>query len=94
MASTERAAGAMDKGDLAILDLARTAFGTQLFDRLDHQKNSAHPGMIRRETAAVGIDGEVAVITQASAGDKSAAFSAFAEPEIFERRKDGIVNKS
>ena len=47
MAGPECTAGAVDQGDLAILDLARTAFGAQLFDCLDHEEDPAHPGMIR-----------------------------------------------
>ena len=61
MAGAESAAGAVGQRDLAILDLARTAFAAQLLDRLDHQEHSAHPGMIRGEAAAVGVDREIAV---------------------------------
>src|SRR5258708_6185946 len=45
--------------------------------------------MIRRQAAAVGVDGEVAVEAESPAGYKCAAFAAFAEAEILERREHG-----
>ena len=56
MSQAERAAGAVCERDFAILDLARTAFATQLLGRFDHQEDSAHPRMIRRQSAAIGVE--------------------------------------
>src|SRR5690348_13806401 len=61
MPHAERAAGAMHQRHLAILHLARTAFAAKLLGRLDDEKNPAHPRMVRRQPAAVGVDREIAV---------------------------------
>src|SRR5216684_3891809 len=86
MPQAERAAGAVYERDSAILDLARAAFAAQLFGRFDYEENSAHPGMIRGEPAAVGVDREIAVEAEPPAGHECAAFTALAEAEIFQRR--------
>src|SRR6266404_1701513 len=89
MPRAECAAGAVCERDFAILNLARTAFAAQLLGRLDHQEDSAHPRMVRRQAAAVGVDWKIAVVTEPPAGYERAAFAAFAEAEILERREHG-----
>src|ERR1700737_1864349 len=87
MPQAERAASAVCERDFAILDLARTAFAAQLPGRLDHQKDSAHSRMIRREPAAVGVDWKIAVVAEPPTGYERAALATFAEAEILERRE-------
>src|SRR5271165_5775629 len=88
VANAERAAGAVAQRQLAVLDLARTALAAQLLDRLDHQEDAAHPGMVRRQPAAVGVDRKRAVGAQPPAGDERAALSALAESEILQRHQN------
>src|SRR5713101_5657509 len=89
MPRAERAAGAVCERDFAILDLARTALAAQLLGRFDHQEDSAHPRMVRRQAAAVGVDWKITVVAEPPAGYERAAFAAFAEAEILERRENG-----
>src|SRR5258708_9947421 len=87
MPRAERAAGAVCERDFTILDLPRTAFAAQLLGRFDHQKDSAHPRMVRRQPAAVGVDWKIAVVTEPPARYERAAFATFTEAEILERRE-------
>src|ERR1700722_16245988 len=89
MPGAERSAGPVGQSDLAILDLTWTTFAPQLFDRFDDEKHPAHPWMIRRKAATIGVDREIAVETQASAADESAALTALAEAQVLEGCKDG-----
>src|SRR5579885_3770835 len=89
MTRAEFAAGAVAQRNLASLYLARSAFAAQLLDRFDHQENPAHPRMVRRQTPAVGIDRELAVVAQAATADEGATLSAFAEAEVLQRGQDG-----
>src|SRR6266436_7861381 len=89
MPQAERAAGAMCERDFAILNLARTAFAAQLLGRFDHQEDSAHPRMVRRQPAAIGVDWKIAVVAEPPTGYERAAFTAFTEAEILERREYG-----
>src|ERR1700733_14939494 len=89
MPGAERSASPMGQSDFAILDLTWTTFPPQFFDRFDDEKHPAHPRMIRREAAAIGVDREIAVVAQASAADESAALTALAEAQVLERRQNG-----
>src|SRR6516165_3065316 len=89
MPGAEGATRAMGQRDFAILDLARSAFAAELLHRLDHQENSAHTRMVRRESAAVGVQREVAVIAQAAATNKRPALAALTEPKILQGGQDG-----
>src|SRR5277367_5757942 len=87
MTQAERAAGAVRERNFAILDLPRTAFAAQLFGRLDHEENSAHARMVRRQAAAISVDRKLAVETQPSTRHKRAAFATLAEAEVLQRRQ-------
>src|SRR5271169_923965 len=82
MPRAERAAGPVRERDFAILDLPRPAFAAQLFGRFNHQKNSPHPRMVRRQAAAIGVDWELAVEAQPPARHECPALAALAEAEI------------
>ena len=58
MSKPECSARSMAKGEGTIFDLALSTLASQLLDRLDHQKNPAHAGVIGGQPAAVGIDRE------------------------------------
>src|SRR5438270_115679 len=88
MPQPEASAGPVNQRQLAVLDLARTAFAAHLFDRFDDQKDAAHPRMIRREPTAVGIDRKIAVESETAAADECAALAALAEAQVFERHQD------
>src|SRR6185437_16273625 len=75
VADAERATGAVAERQFAILDLARAAFAAQLPDRLDDQKDAAHPRMVRREPAAVGVGRERAVVAEPPPRNERAALA-------------------
>src|ERR1700720_1894442 len=79
MPRAERAAGAVCERDFAIFDLPRPAFAAQLLGGFNHQKNSAHPRMVRRQAAAIGVDRELAVEAQPPTRHERAALAALAE---------------
>src|SRR3984957_12113840 len=89
MPRSERAAGAVRERDFAVPDLPRSTLAAQLFGGFNHQKNPAHPRMVRRESAAVGVDWKFAVEAQPSARDERPPLAALAEAEILERRQHG-----
>ena len=89
----EGTAGAMYEGDSRIRNLPRSALAPELSRRLDDQEDAAHTGVIRGETAAVGIDGQGSTEPDAPVTDERATLASLCdkvaetrEPYVIERR--------
>src|SRR5580704_19134762 len=96
MPGAQCAAGAVRDRELAILDLARTAFVAQLLGRLDDEEDSAHSRMIRRQPATISIDGKRAIETDAPARNERPTLAALAKAKVLELRDhrdgEGVVD--
>ena len=86
----------MTKGECTILDLALPALASQLLDRLNHQKNSTHTGMVGGQSAAVGIDREFTAQTNTTVLNIRPAFPFLTKPQAFEGdangNGEGVIN--
>src|ERR1700693_6403602 len=81
---------AMHQHGSGILDLARSGAAPNLAHGFEHmEKAAAEPAMPRREQTAVSGGRKLAMETDASTLNKSAAFAFLAESQILEFDDDG-----
>ena len=64
--------------------LGGAAFAAQLAHRLDDEEHAPHPGVTRREAAAVGVGREPAADLEATVLDEGTALTLGAEPEVLD----------
>src|SRR4029079_1833976 len=69
----EPAARAGGERDIAVGHLGVTALAAQLPHRFDDQEDAAHAGVVRRETATVGVERPLAALLEVALGHERAA---------------------
>src|SRR5205085_10623689 len=85
----EPAARARREGDVAVGHLDLTGLTAQLTYGLDDEEDPAHPGVARRQPAAVGVERQLAAPLQVALGDERAAFATLAEADTLEQQQHG-----
>src|SRR4029079_12296943 len=78
----QRAAGAVDAGQLGALHLAIAALAAQVLGGLDDEEDAAHARMVGRQAATVEVDRQLAAETDAAAADERATLTDLAEAQI------------
>ena len=76
-------------GHVAVGDLRRACLVPQLAGRFDQEKDASHPRVAGRQSAAVGVEGEVAAASEMPLGDVRAALALLAEAEALEQEQHG-----